>query len=363
VTTPLDDLAFMERALFVAERGRGRTSPNPIVGAVVVSPDGVVVGQGAHLVAGGPHGEVVALDEAAERARGGTLYCTLEPCSHTGRTGPCVERILAAAIRRVVVAVGDPNPQVAGRGIAWLRARGVEVAVDVGRAEAIRQHAPFFTWVTSGRPFVTLKAAISADGFVGSGTAPIRLTGAAADRYFHRQRAEIDALAVGSGTMIVDDPLLTPRGAYRYRPLTRVVFDWRGRVPLSARLFSTLPAGPVIMVVGDETVAREPARYAELERRGVIIERFGTRALAPVVERLGKRQVLGLLVEGGPALHTAFFDAGLVDSLQWAVTPRTLGAGVPASPVFDAAKWRHAPARTTWLGADRLLEIDVHRPD
>ena len=363
MTTPLDDLAFMARALFVAERGRGRTSPNPMVGAVVVSPDGVVVGQGAHLVAGGPHAEIVALEEAAGRARGSTLYCTLEPCSHTGRTGPCVERIVSAGIRRVVVAVGDPNPQVAGRGIAFLTSHGVEVITGVGRVLATRQHAPFFTWVTSGRPFVTLKAATSADGFVGTGTGPVRLTGAAADRYFHRQRAEIDALAVGSGTVLTDNPFLTPRGAFRHRPLTRVVFDWRGRVPASARLFSTLSAGPVIMVVSERALATAAAHFSELERRGVTIERFGARALGPVLERLGTRQLLSLLVEGGPALHTAFSEAGLVDRLQWVTTPHTLGSGVPASPVFDAEKWAHAPSRTTWFGADRLLEIDVHRTD
>ena len=160
------DARFMERALFLAERGRGTTSPNPVVGAVVVSDDGVVVGQGAHLRAGGPHAEVVALEMAGSRARGATLYCTLEPCSHTGRTGPCVERIVPAGIRRVVAAMGDPNPRVSGAGFARLRAEGVEVDVGVGEVEARRRNAAFVTWITKGRPLVTLKTAVSADGFV-----------------------------------------------------------------------------------------------------------------------------------------------------------------------------------------------------
>src|SRR5262245_55673582 len=258
MVTPLADAAFMERALFHAERGRGRTSPNPIVGAVVVSTDGVVVGQGAHLGPGLPHAEVRALDQAGEGGRNGTLYCTLEPCSHVGRTGPCVERIAAAGIRRVVAATTDLNPLVAGRGFSYLRERRIEVVENIGREAADRQHAPFFTWVTKKRPFVILKAATSLDGYVGETAGRIALTGAAANRYFHRQRAEVDAIAVGSGTVLTDDPQLTPRGAYRFRPLTRVVFDWRGRIPASARLFSTLAAGPILLVVTDQTAAANP---------------------------------------------------------------------------------------------------------
>ncbi len=274
-----DDQAFMARALFWAERGRGRTSPNPNVGAVVVSPDGVVVGQGAHMLAGGPHAEVVALEAAAGRARGATLYCTLEPCAHTGRTGPCVERIVAAGVHRVVAAVEDPNPLVAGQGLAFLRRHAVEVVVGVGEAEARRQLAPFLTWMTARRPFVILKAATSADGFVGGRDGPVRLTGPAADRFFHRQRAEIDALAVGATTVLVDDPLLTARGAYRVRPLTRVLFDWRARIPASAHVFSTVSAGPVIMVVSERALVDAPAHFTELHRLGVSIEAFEARDL------------------------------------------------------------------------------------
>ena len=252
----------MARALFWAERGRGRTTPNPMVGAVVVSPEGVVMGQAAHMQAGGPHAEVVALDRAAEGARGATLYCTLEPCAHTGRTGPCVERIVAAGITRVVAAVTDPNPQVSGGGFAYLREHGVEVTTGTCAEEASRQLAPFLVWMTRRRPFVTVKMAASLDGFVGRPGERVKLTGPAADRYFHRQRAEIDAIAVGSGTVLADDPDLTARGAYRPRPLTRVLFDWRGRIPATARVLSTLQAGPVIMVVTAETLEARRDHFA-----------------------------------------------------------------------------------------------------
>jgi diaminohydroxyphosphoribosylaminopyrimidine deaminase/5-amino-6-(5-phosphoribosylamino)uracil reductase len=363
VVAPADDQTFMERALFWAERGRGRTSPNPIVGAVVTTPDGIVISQGAHLVAGGPHAEVVALDAAGDRARGATLYCTLEPCSHTGRTGPCVERIVAAGIARVVAAIEDPNPQVAGRGFAYLREHGVEVTVGVGREAARAQHAPFFTWVTVKRPFVVVKAAASLDGYVGQTTGRVKLTGLVADRYFHRQRAEVDAIAVGSGTMLVDDPLLTARGAYRFRPLTRVIFDWRARVPASARVFSTLPAGPVIMVVSARAVAEQPSHFEELRRLGVDVAAFETRDLRPVLASLAERAIVTLLVEGGPSLHAAFADAGLIDRAQWIVVPRDLGSGVPLTTALGPGVAPAGPPRTLALGADVLIEFDVHGID
>lgn len=350
----------MNRALFWAERGRGRTSPNPIVGAVVVSEDGVVVGQGAHMVAGGPHAEVVALEAAGVHARGATLYCTLEPCSHTGRTGPCTERILAAGIARVVVAVADANPLVSGRGLAFLEARGVSVVAGVGEEAALRQHAPFFTWVRERRPHVTIKSATSRDGYVGRAGERVKITGPVADRYFHRQRAEIDALAVGANTVLADDPELTPRGAYRPRPLVRVVFDWRGRVPASARVFSTLAAGPVIMVVLDAARAERPAHFRVLTDLGVQIEPFDSRDLRRVLGRLAERDIVSLLVEGGPALQAAFAEAELVDRAQWVIAPRELGDGVPSMAGLVSSA---GPRRTRQLGDDLLIEFDVHGVD
>src|SRR3954466_15270257 len=250
----LSEAAYMERALFHAARGAGRTSPNPLVGAVVVSDEGVVLGQGFHQRAGEPHAEVHALEAAGSRARGATLFSTLEPCCHHGRTGPCVRRIVEAGIARVVAAVEDPNPAVHGRGFEYLRAHGVAVEVGLGADQSIALNRPFFMLMREGRPFVVLKAATSLDGRIAA--APGRrtfLTSEPANRHAHRVRAEIDAIGVGSGTILADDPDLTARGAYRERPLTRVVFDRRLRTPPGARGPSTAGAGPVIIVTTEET--------------------------------------------------------------------------------------------------------------
>jgi diaminohydroxyphosphoribosylaminopyrimidine deaminase / 5-amino-6-(5-phosphoribosylamino)uracil reductase len=359
VVATTDDEALMERALFWGARGRGRTSPNPSVGAVVVSPEGIVVGQGTTQPVGGAHAEVVALEAAGGDGRGGTLYCTLEPCCHAGRTGPCVERIVAAGIARAVVAVEDVNPEVAGRGIEFLRAHGVDVTVGVGADEARRQHAPFFTWITARRPFVVLKAAASLDGFVGEPSARVKLTGPVADRYFQRQRAEVDAIAVGSGTVLTDDPLLTARGSYRFRPLTRVIFDWRARIPASARVFSTIADGPVVMAVTTHVLAEQPAHFAELQRLGVEVLALDTRDLRVALAHLAERSILSLLVEGGPTLHAALAEAGLVDRAQWIVTPRELGTGIPLAAALGPSMAPNAPRRTTALGPDMLIEFDV----
>jgi len=352
------DAMFMERALLLAERGRGRTSPNPIVGAVVVTQEGIVVGQGSHLDAGGPHAEVHALNAAGGRARGGTLYCTLEPCCHVGRTGPCTTRIAEAGISRVVAAVQDPNPRVAGGGFAHLRERGIEITEGEAAAQAAAQNAPFFTWVRHRRPFVTLKVAVSADGFVGQRDRRVKLTGPAADRWFHRQRAEVDAIAVGSGTVLVDDPRLTAREVYRYRPLTRVIFDRSARTPLSARVFDTLAAGPVIMVVSRRVTEERHAHLEALAQRGIAVLSFEEDNIAPALAELASRGVVSLLVEGGPTLQNAFITAGLVDRVQRVSTATPLGTGVPMPGLSHfGARLEH----TVTLGPDCLTEFDVHR--
>jgi diaminohydroxyphosphoribosylaminopyrimidine deaminase/5-amino-6-(5-phosphoribosylamino)uracil reductase len=360
----LRDRLFMERALFVAERGRGRTTPNPLVGAVVVSPDDVVVGQGAHLEAGGPHAEVVALDDAVGQTRDATLYVTLEPCRHYGRTPPCVDRIISDGIARVVIGAPDPNPGASG-GARALRAHGVDVTEGVLRDEAQALNVAFDTWITRQRPFVTLKTVVSQDGFVGPEGAPVRLSSAEADRFFQSQRAEVDAIAIGSQTVLIDDPLLTARAVYRARPLTRVLFDWRMRIPHTARLFSTLRAGPVIMVVLQHEADHRLERQMVLEQVGVALERYEARDLASVMRWLGANEVVSLLLEGGPTLQEAFLQAGLVDRVQVLVTPIRLGRGVPLAPSIEAdGRWaRLEQARP--LGPDRLLEMDwdVHRVD
>ena len=343
----------MARALFLAERGLGTTTPNPVVGAVVLDTHGVIVGQGAHRVAGGPHAEVYALDAAGDAARGGTLYCTLEPCCHTGRTGPCTDRILRAGIRRVVIAHEDPNPRVAGGGIAVLEAHGIEVERGVLRDVASWQNAPFFTWVQHGRPHVTLKIAVSREGAVGRADARVMLSGPDTNRAMHRQRAAVDAIAVGANTVLIDDPLLTVRESYRVRPLVRVILDRRERVPMAARVFGTLAAGPVIMVVGDPASAHARA----LVDAGVTVWPWEEpTGISGLLARLGQEGIVRLLLEGGPTVQRAFWDAGMIDRVQVIETSVSLPDGVsgfvPPRPEL---------VRTQAFRSDRLVEWDVHR--
>jgi diaminohydroxyphosphoribosylaminopyrimidine deaminase/5-amino-6-(5-phosphoribosylamino)uracil reductase len=352
---------YMERALFHAARGAGRTSPNPLVGAVVVSADGVVVGQGFHQRAGEAHAEVHALAEAGARARGATLYCTLEPCCHQGRTGPCVSKIVDAGVARVVAAVEDPNPAVRGRGFAFLRERGVAVDVGLAAERAVTLNQPFFTLMREGRPFVILKAATSIDGRIAE--APGRrtsLTSAAANRHAHRVRAEVDAIGVGSGTILSDDPELTARGAFRERPLARVIFDRRLRTPPEARVLSTPAAGPVIIVTTASSAAAGSLR-APLEARGAQIEIAADRTLRAALQRLADRQIESLLLEGGGEVHAAAWDEGLVDYVRLYVTPHALGAGgVPLLPDRSFSSADLHDRRIATLGPDVLIEGYVY---
>ena len=354
---------YMERALFLAARGRGRTSPNPLVGAVVVTPDGVVVGQGAHERAGEPHAEVHALKAAGPRARGATLYCTLEPCCHVGRTGPCADLIVKAGIARVVAAVEDPNPLVSGHGFSYLRRHGVAVDVGLCAEAATALNQPFFTLMRTGRPFVILKAATSTDGCIAE-RAGVRtsLTSASANRHAQRVRAEIDAIGVGSETVLIDDPLLTSRGAYREQPLTRVIFDRRLRTPPTARVLSTAEAGPVIIVTGADGAARDGDRRA-LEAAGAHIEIAPDDTLGAALKCLGARGIGSLLLEGGARLHAAAWDEGLVDFVRLYVTPFVLRPdGVPlmAGRLFKPGEL--ANLRIEPLGPDVLIEGYVHGP-
>ena len=348
-----------------ARRGLGRTAPNPVVGACVVTPDGVVVGDGSHRRAGDAHAEVVALVEAGGRARGATLYCTLEPCVHTGRTGPCTDRIIEAGIARVVAAMEDPYPLVQGRGFVKLREHGIAVEIGIGGREAARLNQPFVTTVRAGRPFVTLKAATSLDGRLSAAPGQrTRVTSTAADRHVHTQRAQVDALAVGSGTLIADDPLLTARLVYRERPLTRVVFDRRLRVRPEARLFSTLSAGPVIIVTSTQTVFDQPQRARSLEAAGAMLLALEQCDLGDAVQAIGQQGIQSLLLEGGAVLHQAAWDAGIVDYVQLYVAPMVFGGN---GPMLLEGRW-FSPAfliepQVVALGPDVLIEGYVHRPD
>jgi diaminohydroxyphosphoribosylaminopyrimidine deaminase/5-amino-6-(5-phosphoribosylamino)uracil reductase len=352
----------MERALFLAARGRGRTSPNPLVGAVVVTPDGVVVGQGTHERAGGPHAEIHALNAAGPRARGATLYCTLEPCCHVGRTGPCADRIVQAGIAHVVAAVEDPNPLVSGHGFTYLRANGVGVEVGVGAAEATALNQPFFTLMRKRRPFVIMKAATSVDGRIAAGEGMrTMLTSAAANRHAQRVRAEVDAIGVGSGTVLTDDPLLTARGAYREQPLTRVIFDRRLRTPPTARVLSTLESGPVIIVTGVEQADANERRL--LESAGAEVIAAEDASFGAALKCLGARGIGSLLLEGGASLHGAAWDEGLVDFVRMYITPHVLGPqGVPLldGRRFNPGELQDLQIRR--LGDDVLIEAYVHGP-
>jgi diaminohydroxyphosphoribosylaminopyrimidine deaminase/5-amino-6-(5-phosphoribosylamino)uracil reductase len=353
----------MRRALEHARRGLGRTSPNPIVGACIVTDEGIVVGDGAHERAGEPHAEVFALEEAGPWARGATLYCTLEPCSHIGRTGPCTERIVSAGIKRVVAAMEDPFPAVSGRGLAILRSHGITVEAGVERDQAVRLNQPYLTTLREGRPFVILKAATSLDGRLAAAEgARTQITSTAAARHAHYQRAQVDAIAIGSGTLLVDDPVMTARHVYRERPLTRVIFDRRLRASPSARLFSTLSAGPVIILTSSDARLQHAERAEALERAGAVLEVVEP-SMAAAMRALARRGIQSVLLEGGAGIHQAAWDEGLVDYVQVYVAPMILGPPGPrvASGPSSAMTSLVEP-KVQAFGPDVLIEGYVHGP-
>ena len=351
----------MRRALFHAGRAEGVTTPNPLVGAVVVSPDGVVVGQGRHPRAGEPHAEVFALDDAGDRARGATLFVNLEPCCHTGRTGPCTRRIIAAGVHRVVAAMEDPNPRVSGQGFAELRAAGIRVEVGVLGDAAARLNRAFTIVQTEARPMVIAKAAMSLDARIAAEPG-VRtpITSARANRRTQRLRAAVDAVGVGSGTLLADDPVLTVRDCYRPRPLARVIFDRRLRTPASAKVFTTLDAGPVILMTRADAAGRHPERVDALKQSGAtIIE--GTGDLRADLGALVRHDISTLLLEGGAAMHAAAWQAGVVDRLHVIVASRELGErGVKLFNGIDVPLAALNPISVESLGPDTWMEADVH---
>lgn len=356
------DADHMRRALFHAARSEGVTTPNPMVGAVVVTADGIVAGYGRHPRAGEPHAEVFALTDAGEKAQGATLYVTLEPCCHVGRTGPCTRRIIAAGIRRVVAAMQDPNPLVAGKGFAELRAAGIEVEVGLLEADAARLNRAFTVVQTQGRPMVIAKVATSKDSKIAS--APGRrtaLTSGKADRRSQRLRAAVDAIGVGSETVLADDPILTVRDVYRARPFTRVVFDRRLRVSPRARLFSTLEAGPVIIMTTAAAAGSHPEKADALTRAGArLVEASGN--LPDDLRGLLRFDISTLLLEGGAAIHAAAWRAGLIDRVHVIVTPKMLGeGGVPSFEGIVIPMSDLVPIKVEQLGPDQWMEADVHR--
>lgn len=306
---------WMERALRLAARGAGDTAPNPMVGAVVVR-DGHRVGEGYHHAAGQPHAERLALAQAGRRARGATLYCTLEPCHHTGRTPPCTEAIIAAGVARVVIAMVDPDRRVRGRGVQALQAAGLSVEVGPGGRAAAHLNRWYVTARTLGRPRVLYKWAETLDGAVATATGDARwVSGRAARAEAHRWRARLDAVLVGVGTVLADDPLLTVRLAHGRNPL-RVIADRQARTPPGAR------ALPALICVGPQAPAE---RVAALRAAGADVVMAPTPAT--ILAELAGRGCLGVLLEGGPSLAGAFWRAGLIDEVAVAIAPRILGPG------------------------------------
>jgi diaminohydroxyphosphoribosylaminopyrimidine deaminase/5-amino-6-(5-phosphoribosylamino)uracil reductase len=351
---------MMARALFHAARGQGRTTPNPMVGAVVVSADGVVVGHGWHQRAGQAHAEVNAFAEAGDAARGGTLYVTLEPCCHTGRTGPCTKRVVAAGITRVVAAMRDPDPRVSGQGFAELRAAGIEVVEGVCDDEARRLNQAYLTVKLQRRPFVVLKAAATLDAKIGRVGERTKVSSAEADRKTHQLRAAVDAVAVGSETVLVDDPLLTARESHRIRPLARVIFDRRLRTAPGARVLSTLQEGPVIILTARSVLDARVQDVVQLESAGAKVR--AADSLPEALQLLLEWDVSTLLVEGGARLHAAFLYAGLADRVHLVVSPATIGAGGIA--LFGGARAGLSALQRMTVeqrGADTWIEADVHR--
>ena len=362
----MSDAAFMRHALGLAERGRGLTSPNPMVGAVVVR-EGHVVGEGAHLRAGGDHAEVIALAAAGAAARGATLYVTLEPCAHHGRTPPCAPTVVRAGVARVVIALTDPNPRVVGGGADLLRAAGITVEIGAEAAAAERQNRAWLTAMRRGRPHVTLKAAATLDGKLADphGTSKW-ITGEPARERAHRMRAEADAIVVGVTTALRDDPALTVRLPQPWpREPYRVVLDTGARLEPAARLIAAATPARALIAVGE---AAPPPRVAALEAAGARVLRCPTRDgridTAGLLERLFALEVRAVLVEGGGETHAAFVDAGLVDRVALFLAPLLLGGREATGVIGGAgrdlkAALRLAPLTVTTVGDDLLIEADV----
>ncbi len=360
---------MMKRALALASLGRGCTSPNPLVGAVVARGD-TVVGQGFHRRAGEPHAEVIALHQAGRAARGATLYTNLEPCCHTGRTPPCVQEIVWAGVGRVIASLRDPDPRVRGGGFRRLRQRGVNVQVGLMREEATRLNRAFAKFILEGVPLVTLKGAASLDGRIATKTGDsFWITSSEAREHARLLRREHDAVMVGIGTVLADDPRLTPRPkGVRRGPFLRVVLDSALRLPLRSQLLSTRADGPVVVFAGPDA---PEARAGRLRRRGVIVERLPLRRgrlnLEKSLRYLGGREVTRLLVEGGGELHGSFIGQRLADRLVLYLAPLLIGGRAARSLVGGEGPRRLSGATqlahviSYRVGAELVIEADIRR--
>jgi diaminohydroxyphosphoribosylaminopyrimidine deaminase/5-amino-6-(5-phosphoribosylamino)uracil reductase len=358
------DETFMNLACRLAIRGRGRTRPNPMVGAVLVR-RGRVFGTGYHRSPGSPHAEVVAIERAEADPKGATLYVNLEPCAHHGRTPPCVDLILAKKIRRVVIGTKDTNPLVNGRSIATLRRRGVQVTCGILEDKCRRLNEAFFKFVETGKPFVILKAAMTLDGKIASSSGRSQWISCPASRKkVHRLRSRVDAILVGIGTVLEDDPRLTVRGIPDARNPCRVVMDSRLRIPLTARVLE--PEAETLVAT---THLAPKKKVAALAERGVAVETFapnraGRVPLGQLLRRLGKRGIQDVLVEGGSQLYTTALEAKEADKLVMFVAPLLLG-GEEAPGLFGGKGFAN-PAKglrvhsLRWKRSDRDLMLEAY---
>ncbi len=364
------DERFLRQALDLARAGIGQTSPNPNVGAILVDADGVIVGRGSHTYAGVRHAEILAIEQAGQRARGARLYINLEPCSHQGRTPPCADAVITAGITRVVASMSDPNPLVSGRGFERLRTAGVSVTSGILEAEAKGLNEAFARYIRGHIPLVTLKAAMTLDGKIapppgesrnpsalGAGAAARGyITGEAARAHVQELRHQHDAILVGVGTVIADDPLLTDRsGRPRGRPLLRVILDSHLRLPLESRLVNTAQEDLLVLC----SFAEEKKRK-QLQERGVWVEQIpqpsveGHPDLTAVVKHLGEREIASLMIEGGSMVNWAALSSGIVDKIFFYYAPKIL-AGTGAVPFSAGAGFPH-------LGqAAQVKSIRLHR--
>jgi len=363
--SPTDE-QFMQQALALARQGVALTSPNPCVGAVLVAENGNVVGRGSHAFEKQKHAEVLALEEAGTRARGATLYLNLEPCAHVGRTGPCTDALIAAGVSRVFAAMRDPNPLVAGRGLSTLRSAGIQVFEGLCEKEAKKLNEAFAKYIRHKTPLVTLKTAMTLDGKIApppeEGVAPGTLaasggwiTSIEARAHVHELRHANDAIMVGVGTVIADDPLLTDRtGLPRRRPLLRVILDSKLRLPLDSRVVKTAREDLLVFCC-----FAEENKKRELERMGIMVEQVpmprqpehGTRVFpgGPVVDgrpdlelvmaKLGEREITSLIIEGGAMVNWAALAAGVVDKIFFYYAPKIL-AGTGSVPFALGAGYR-----------------------
>ncbi len=357
----LTDEEYMQRALELAQLAEGDTSPNPMVGCVIVDDEGNIVGEGYHHKAGEPHAEVNALTQAKNLAQGATAYVTLEPCAHYGRTGPCCVALARAGIKKVVVACTDPNPKVAGQGLAYLRLQGIEVVTGVCEKEALRLNERFFTWITKQRPFITLKYAMTLDGKIATATGDSKwITGEEARTMAHRLRRQHDAVLVGIGTVLADDPELTTRLVRGKNPV-RVVLDSNLRISLMAAVLN--PAAETLIFTGEDADVVKGEALSALPNVEVVRLPLtdGKLPITQVVQKLAERGITSLLVEGGSSVHGAFFDAGLADRVCAFIAPKLIGGAQALTPIGGAGTdlvetgWQLEEVEVKQLGSDIML--------